>query len=260
MAKNNAFGYNESEMNSSWFSGVGEFTFNENQSKVKVVVTDRKGKSETFKFSAKLLPDVPKEIDPDEEYGISLRLDDDGDVEEVETIYPANWMGEIVKPVDISKQDDLPTPITIEGKSKGGGDYSYQMFIVHLEMQEGEFKGATIPYWLKYAFMEREDGMTQFSGNPDNPKATRVRECVNFCVHTGCVEEDIEWPDDGNILPELWARIEDRGALLNTSGKDGQIETVLPAENAKPEKEEKKKKNKKSKAKKADDDFDDDEF
>jgi hypothetical protein len=272
MAKDkNAFGYKESdefEEGGSWLSGLAEFRFSGDEKKVKVKVTDYKKKVTKVAFSAKLLPDVPEKFDEDDVYGISLRLDEDGDVEEVETIYPANWMGEVMRPADISRRDDLPTPIDISFQ-QGTRTIEYQKFIIRLEFVKGEFKGAQVPYWLKYVFCEREDGMTMFSGNPDNPKATQIRKTAQFCLLTGAVDENLEWPDDGNILPELWARIEDADVLLITSGKDGQVDTVLryepeDEEDEKPKKGKKGKKSKKAKEEvveeEEEDDLDDDNW
>lgn len=253
-----AFGYDEGESGGTWLSGVATFKFNDDETKVKATVTNYKGKEEKVTFSADLLPDVPKAISESEKYGVSIRLDEDGDVEEVESIYPASWMGEIMKPVDVSRdEDELPAPIELSFE-KGGKTIDYKKWIVFLEFTKGEFKGSRIAYWLNYSFKEREDGMTQFSGNPNNPKATRLRELRDFCLVTDCISDDIEWAEDGNILPELWARIESKGNLLLTSGKDANVDTVLPYEVEDDEEPEEKPKKKGKKVKEEPEDDDDD--
>lgn len=229
MAKN-ALGHRE-DSQSSWVSGVA--TFVKKKGKVKATVTDRKGNITELIFSDDLFPEHPKnilkKIQKDESYSVSIRLDEDGDVEEVQTVYPADWMAIQMRLVDISRpdgEDSDPAPIEISFE-KGGKEISYLVWIAYLEILSGEWKGARVPYWLNYKFESDGEGMARWMGNPDNPRATRVRQCIEFCVAVDVVSEPIEWPEDGNVLPIILARALSAKTTLNTSGKSGQVETII---------------------------------
>ena len=224
MAKNNVLSFGGSG-NSNWKKGAATVKFSKDEKRVKFVF-----EKEAVTCSASLLPDIPESINEDDEYFVELRLDEDGDVQEVASVRPTQWMGLKMKCVDMTRpeKDADPAPVEIT-KTFSGKEVTYSAFNVFLEVLEGEYKGARWPYWLHYKFESDGEGGTRWAGNYDNPKATRLHQAVDFFTLMGAVEEPINWPDDGNVLPELLARILDKGVVVETAGKDGYITAMNEA-------------------------------
>lgn len=224
MAGKNALGFGGSA-NSTWKKGEALFKFVEDKGRVKIKLDGT-----VYVIKENMLPDIPEKISEKEEYFVELRLDEDGEeVEEVVSIRPVQWMGLKMKCVDFTRNEsEEPAPYE-KTATYNGKEVTYQAFTAFMECLDGEFKGVKFPYWMHYKFENDGTGMARWAGNIENKKATRLRQCVEFFVMMGAVEEPIEWPDDGNILPELLARIKAAGVVVETAGKEGYITEMIPA-------------------------------
>jgi hypothetical protein len=100
----------------------------------------------------------------------------------------------------VAREGEVPTP-----KTHIGSDWSYQFFVVVLEITKGENKGLTIPCMLRYHFGEAEDdGKSVVAYSHGKSKYTpMLRE---FCDVTGVWEKGV-MPYKDNVLPLIEKRI-----------------------------------------------------
>lgn len=188
----------------------GSKKFDNNTNTKKVPVTD--------------LPKFPK-LQAGSENRFYTRLNKDGD--QVDTIFPVEGHF-IAKVVDMAKGGgDKPRPIE---KVFGQGtpkESRYSVFFPIYKIVKGPMKGAQGSYQLHYKFVDRGDGFAAFYGNPDNPKATRLLQLMDWCNRHVVVDEDIVWPEDGNICPELFQRALDSDVEVEIIVKNGFIDNLL---------------------------------
>lgn len=71
----------------------------------------------------------------------------------------------------------------------------------------GLFVGCKPRFHLKYKFFN-QDGMVSIEGNPENSKATRVRQLLEWGNAHGIFDVDMAWPGSGNVLPGLQYRLQ----------------------------------------------------
>lgn len=148
------------------------------------------------------------------------------DKDEVLGIGPLEGMFD-ARVVDLSRpqEDQDPAPYEIVPKDENWNPYL--AFNAYWEILSGTFKGSRISQFFHYKFDSDEDGMTIYDGQPNNPKAKWLPRLVEFCEKTGCVDDPIKWPDDGNILPVLLERILAEGRKVNIVVKNGYIDSLL---------------------------------
>jgi hypothetical protein len=145
------------------------------------------------------------------------------DKTEVERIGPSKGLF-TVRCIDFvrPKEGEDPEPKDYEGKDK---KYEYRAFSALLEVQSGKFKGCVIPRFLHYKFSDNGEGKAAFKGNPE--KSPRLKELQEFCELTGATEEQLDWPEDGNILPDLLSVILRQKTLFDIVVKDGYVAEMM---------------------------------
>lgn len=182
---------------------------------------------ESYKFSLDDIPSRPKLLPESEDtYMVVLTPDKDG----VEKIGPAEGHFQ-AHCVDMARpeEDADPVPVEVEREFKGKTVIQVK-FTPIFEILTGKYKGLQIPHFLQYKFAEDEDGNAMWDGDPTNPKAVHLPRLVEFCEKTGCVESPIEWPEDGNILPELLSRIQKKDRTVDLVIKKGYIDSILASD------------------------------
>jgi len=216
MAKNNALGFG-GDSSSKWKKGIGTFKFNPNNEHEMKLTVDK----ESWKFKDRLLPDYPTKIDPEQEYFVEFTLDDDEYIDTISNIRPAKWMGLAMKVVDCTRDESgSPAPYTYTANFNGKDVDITSFYLFYECVEKGEFFGVRFPNKYNYKFEEDPDspGFTRWSGNYDNPKATQLHRVVDHLSMLGAVSEPVQWPDDGNVLPELLARMLAAGKVVETAG------------------------------------------
>lgn len=223
------------------------------QSKIYGLATVKVGKTsaritfeesgDSFKFALDDLPSKPK-LTPDSEetYMVVLTPEKDG----VEKIGPAEGHFQ-AKCIDFARPEDGADPVPVEVEKEFKGKKVVQVrFTAIFQILTGKYKGLEVPHFLQYKFAEDEDHTAMWDGDPDNPKAIHLPRLVEFCEKTGAVDSPIEWPEDGNILPELLKRIQKKGRTVDLVIKKGYIDSVLASDYEDAEEEEPAPKSKKS--------------
>lgn len=198
------------------------------------------------KMSLKIkLADLPKEakrvikanIPTNKPKEFRIRLNEDGD--EVETVTPARGVFPNCKLVGLGPKDKdgnwrpMLHKVYHEGEKN---ENSHDEFIAIYEMTEGPFAGVELPgYYLHYKFEEvpegdEDEGMTQFN-TADTPQASQLHKLQAWAdVHGGILDEPIEWPDDGDIRPEMEERALAADVPVTLVFEKGYIDTVQPTE------------------------------
>lgn len=156
-----------------------------------------------------------------------VRMNQDGDA--VESLGPVRGMFRL-RLVDLGKrpsEDGDPAPQVKTWNQGTPKENSQLEFFAVYEFVDGPFKGVQTPgYNLRYCFEENpnDEGWTQFSGNPENPKATRIRQTVEWGqTHGNIWSEPIPWNSDDvdgidNKVIELYGEL----------GNNGQFANILP--------------------------------
>ena len=199
--------------------------------------------STSIKVNLADLPAVPKLTEKDNGKQFRIRMNSEGD--EIEAITPVTGHY-TAKLIDLGPRkngkDSDPEPVEKEF-TKGETTTSHLEFFAVYKIVEGRYKGVQMPaYNMHYKFEDDGNGMTRFAGNTENPKATRLHQLVNWGMLHQVFEDEIEWPDDGNILPTLLERALDADVLVDITVKNGYITDVLPAQEDDDEVEEPKQK------------------
>lgn len=229
----NALGYVKPKKNQEFEKKVyGIGTVKAGKNKVRVVIHDKSGEeifNNLFGFDA--LPKVPH-IAPDSgvhEFNIVLSPEKDT----VEKLGPVegHYLACLVDFVRSEEGAD-PTPMLIEKEDKDGKPYSYEQFMADFEVVKGPFKGVLIRHWLRYKFVEDPDnpGFAGWDGDPSNPNAKHLPRLVDFCEKIGATDEPIEWPEDGNVLPEILRRGLKARKVVDLTVKKGFISDILAAD------------------------------
>lgn len=218
----NALKYKQSEART-----YGLATVKVGKSKVKVTFKD--GDSYTFPNDSDYLPKRPRlATDTEDIYMVVLTPDKDA----IEKIGPSE--GHVLaKVTDFSRPDEDSDPEPIDATyidKKTHEESHYQKFTAFFTVQSGKYKGCVIPHFLRYKFADDGDGYAMWNGNPSAPNAVHLPRLEEFCIKVGCVEEPIEWPEDGNILPELLRRALKADRTVELIIKDGYINTILSKE------------------------------
>lgn len=183
------------------------------------------GKS--FKFSLDDLPPIPK-LPTESEDTYMVVLNPDGDM--VDKIGPAEGHFTAVFE-DFTRSEDGAEPAPQEKTSTyNGKETTYLRFTALFKIVSGRYKGVVVPHFLRYKFAEGDNGETIWDGDPSNPKAIHLPRLVEFCEKLGAVDEPIEWPSDGNILPELLRRIKAANRKVDLVIKKGYIDSVLASD------------------------------
>ena len=164
-----------------------------------------------------------------------IRMNTDGDV--VEAITPVRGLHK-ARLVDLGKRaekDADPAPYEKVWNEGQKNENRHMEFFCVYEITDGAYRGVQLPaYQLHYKFEEdpQEEGFTRFSGDPDNPKATRLHQLVDWGqVHGNIWATPIRWTEDGNILPELLERVLAADVEVNLFLDKGYIQQVQPVEN-----------------------------
>lgn len=222
--------------------GIVVATVGEKRAKFELVEDNNKtfsDGSKSIKVNLSDLPAVPKLTERDNGKQFRIRMNSEGD--EIEAITPV--MGHYkAKLIDLGPRkngkDSDPEPVEKEF-TKGETTTSHLEFFAVYKIVEGRYKGVQMPaYNLHYKFEDDGNGMTRFAGNTENPKATRLHQLVNWGMLHQVFEDEIEWPDDGNILPILLERALDSDVLVDITVKNGYISDVLPSQDDEDETEE----------------------
>ena len=86
MAKKNAMEFGGGG-NSNWVKGAATVKFSKDEKRVKIEYD-----KDSYTCLASLLPEVPETISEETEYFVELRMDEDGDVQQVASIRPVPGM------------------------------------------------------------------------------------------------------------------------------------------------------------------------
>ncbi len=187
--------------------------------------------SKSIKVNLADLPAIPKLTERDNGKQFRIRMNQEGD--EIEAISPVTGHYK-AKLIDLGPRkngkDSDPEPVEKEF-TKGETTTSHLEFFGVYKIVEGRYKGVQMPaYNLHYKFEDDGQGMTRFAGNTENPKATRLHQLVNWGMLHQVFEEEIEWSEDGNILPMLLERALDNDITVDITVKNGYISDVLPVQ------------------------------
>lgn len=148
------------------------------------------------------------------------------------------------------KDQDKTTPVfkvKPNAYDNGNDDVTFwcQYIITADPDNGGLFVGCNPRYHLKYKFFNL-DGFVNVEGDPSNPKATRVRQLLEWGAAHGIFDVDMAWPSNGNVLPGLQYRLQnentqevtielDRGYITKARAVRGSLISVVeetPAETA----------------------------
>lgn len=223
----NALGYKKPEQNKR-VSGVASFKAGDTKVRVTFQDDDKEfaNGSNTEKFALADLQKKLRSLEPNSEGDYFIVLSSDGD--EIDSIGPVEALVK-AKLVDFSRPDgDEQDPRPIEKPTNyNGKEGSYQYFLAFFKVIAGEFKGNKVGKFLHYKFVDNGDGQAVFLGDPSYAKATRLRELIEFCEKLGMVDEPIDWPEDGNILPVLLERGLAADKTVNLVIKNGYIDSIM---------------------------------
>ena len=119
-----------------------------------------------------------------------------------------------------------------EEKDKVGNDGKpyverkfFEVFKITDKQENGGFFFGTTPRaYFQDKFYERADGMTDISGTSKSRWTVKLQDMV---IEQGLGDEDIPWPDSGNVLPDLLERLLDNKRKVRLTFKDGWIDSIL---------------------------------
>lgn len=187
----------------------------------------------SFKLEDMVRP--PKLSEGEKKYFVVLNPDGDS----VESIGPVEGVFHAIFK-DFNRADDDSDPAPLEKEPSNPKWQPYQFFLAFFEITSGPYKGLQIPQFLHYKFEESktDEGMTAWKGDPENPKATRLHELVDFCLKLDLVSEPIPWPDDGNVLPAFYEKATENPKPVKLVIKDGYISSLLSEDEDEEEEEE----------------------
>lgn len=189
-------------------SGVATVKMNPEKTKVKVIFEDTDKEVIT--------KDFPKGIRPGKWF-ITL----DSENKKIFNYRPVNGMfiGKVQK--FVAREGETPTPQTHIGK-----DWSYQFFVVMIEITQGENKGILIPCMLRYHFAEAQEdekSVVAFS----HPKSKYTPMLIEFCEVTGVWEKGV-MPFKDNVLPYIEKRVLHMAKEFQFVMKAGWVDSFIP--------------------------------
>lgn len=204
--------------------------------KAKITMLDE---NKTFKDGSKsiklALADLPLRLKPNNKEPKQFRIRMNPDGTEVESLGPVTGLFdlEFVELGPRPDKDGQPMPeekIWNEGKDN---ENSHWEFWASYKITSGQFKGVVAPaYRLHYKFEQDADGMTMFAFNPENKKATRGQQLIEWgMLHGNIWGEPITW-DDETILDVLEERVLEGNRFVQGLFKDGYLKELLPLEDA----------------------------
>lgn len=129
------------------------------------------------------------------------------------------------------KSDDGDFPVyTVEEMQGDNGTYVRKKFWCAYEIQkdlefDGLWVGSTPRYHLQHRVQKSEDGMVELDGNAANPNSTRIRQFANWTAAQQ-IDQDMQWPEDGNALPEFLRRLKANSKPVTITIDKGFIQTV----------------------------------
>lgn len=183
-----------------------------------------------YHFTRKDLPKSPKFAgDISEDFYVRLNKDEDA----IDYIAPMDGMF-TVKLVDFTRPDGEDKPPRFVEDEKAQERYQKKepvfVFTAHLLVTSGDFKGVKLYKKLHYKFTDDGEGNTMFTFDPAQAKQKRWARCVELIKFLEVAElasSPIEWPEDGNVLPELLERAEENGVKFNVVIENGWIQNFL---------------------------------
>jgi hypothetical protein len=193
----------------------------------KLQVSREKGKVKITYFDTSesvILPleNCPSNICSGEKMMVKLS----GDGKRMFSVYPADGMFKLTCTRLSHKDGEEPAPRTQEGKWG-----TYQSFIAITEIVDGDYKGMTIPYFLRYNFGEFfQDGKSIVGITKMGSKSIHSPKLEEFLMVTGAnmnssgVDAPITYKD--NVLPAIEKRIQAHKKVFTGVLKDGWILTL----------------------------------
>lgn len=199
-------------------SGVATVAFSPDNKKVKV----------TFKEDGKAFI-VPMSDCPDEIRKGTWFITMSSDEKKVLGIRPANGIFTAKVEKFIANEGEPPAP-----RTKVGQDWSYEFFLVLIELISDNAKGMHLPVMLRYHFGEaEEDGNSVVAFS--HPKSKYTPILVEFCDVTGVWNRGpMKYGD--NILPIMEKRILREDKKFQVVIKNGYADSFLELDN--PDEEE----------------------
>lgn len=226
--KTGAFGFKESNEYTPQTAGMATIKVGETFALVTFEDGSKEFDNGTNKKKIKLedMPKFPK-LASGTEKRYRVRLNKEGDM--IDSLFPAegHFVAKVIDAGRRKEKDSEPEPYE---KVFGLGtpkESRHLEFYVTYKVTKQAMKGATAPYFLHYKFDDNGQGFATFTGNPDNPKATRLLQLVDWCNKHGVIDEQISWPEDGNIVPELLDRAIEADREVELIVKDGYIKELL---------------------------------
>ena len=236
-----------------WFSGKAKLSESNGIWTARFAPQEQGGEAKSFSFADSLLPEFPKAVplSVTDKYFVGIVLESDGDngatdkVEKVLSIRPLMWVDELMKIVDVTRegnsmgQNPTGTPQYYTKKTNWNGVEGEKSQVNWMfEFVDGDFKGVQVPYNVHYRFECSESGKACYDFEPyqlDYSNSTRIRQVVFFYEkQLDILQLPIEWPEDGNIIPTLFARILDKDQYFSVSGNKGYIEDLEAVEKPTP--------------------------
>jgi hypothetical protein len=195
----------------------------------KARIEDLDGKVESFKVSIEDLPDYPK-------LPTKFVLDEcsvvwDADSEKVISINPYNGVflavGLFLGPRPDGGDGEPKANLVEKEGINGKKPYTVKNFheIFKIVDKESIFYGTTPRLFLQDKFVDDGNGMAGYSGTDKSKWTVRLSKFGNA---QGLFDEDITWPKDGNVLPELEKRIQNNEREVQLVFEGGFINTLLP--------------------------------
>lgn len=228
MAKVGAFGFKDNNEYTPQVSGLATIKVGESFALVTFEDASKEFDNGTNKKKIALgdMPKSPK-LQPNTEKRYRVRLNKEGD--QIDSLFPAegHFVAHVYDAGRRPKEDEEPQPYEkVFGQGTPKESRHLEFYFMY-KITKGPLKGATAPYFLHYKFDDNGDGFATFTGNPDNPKATRLMQLIDWCNKHIEMEEQIPWPEDGNIVPALLERALEADREVEIIVKDGYIKELM---------------------------------
>jgi len=202
-------------------SGAAKVALNGNKTKAKVTFNES---GDSYVISVKDCSDEVKGYIRSGEFIVKMSKDKD----KLYSMSPINGLFEGKAVKFSSKKDQPPAPMTKTATNKDGQTYSYQFFVVMVQIVSGDYTGMQIPLFLRYNFGEEQQ---EVKGNIKT--VTGYNKSLDKSKHTAFLDEFLTivgaWdfgplPYSDNILPSLEKRILRKAKVFNLLMKKGYID------------------------------------
>lgn len=95
------------------------------------------------------------------------------------------------------------------------------------------FKDVVLVHFLRYMFLKNEaNGKAAVSFELTSPsrakQSSHGQKLLDCMIAGGAFDSEIDWPEDGNILPELERRLQQKNVTVMITVKDGWISDISP--------------------------------